>query len=213
MARVLDCTDPAARAEPLAEAVRQIRRGRIAAVPDQAMVLLVADAFSDYGVNRLRLTKGRDDLPSTVLIGRHATIAGIATAIPAYAHDLMHAFWPGPLTLLLRQQPALRWPLAGPTLPVRMPLHPLTLALVRELGPTASTGANRAGSAPAASVADAVAEFDRDVDVYLDCGAVPPGPRSTVVDATGAIPVLRRTGAVSLECLSQVCAALEVTTG
>lgn len=211
MPPVLDCRDPAARDEPVATAVAQLQRGRVAVVPDQSMYLLVADAFSDYGVNRLRITKGRDDTPLTVLVGAPGTVAGIASAIPAYAQDLMEALWPGPLTLVLRQQPTLAWPLTAPSLSVRMPLHPLALAVARRLGPTASTGANRAGLRPALAADDALSQFDTDADVYLDAGDIAPGgPRSTIVDATGDHPVILRPGAFGPERIQQICPALEV---
>lgn len=211
MPPVLDCRDPLARADPVATAVAQLRRGRIAVVPDQSMYVLLADAFSDYGVNRLRITKGRDDTPFTVLVGAHSTVAGIATAVPAYASDLMQALWPGPLTLILRQQPTLAWPLTAPSVSVRMPLHPLLLDVVRGIGPTASTSANRAGLRPALSASDALDQFDSDADLYMDVGEIAPGgPRSTIVDATGDHPVILRPGAFDADRIAAVCPALEI---
>lgn len=214
MPPVLDCRDPMARREPVATAVTQVRRGRIAVVPDQSMYVLVADAFSDYGVNRLRITKGREDAPFTVLVGAQSTVAGIATGIPGYASDLMQALWPGPLTLILRQQPTLAWSLTAPTVSVRMPLHPLLLDVVRGIGPTASSSANRAGLRPALSVAAALDQFDSDADVYLDNGEVPAGgPFSTIVDATGEHPVILRDGAFDADRIASICPALEIRPG
>lgn len=208
---VLACRDPAARDEPVAAAVAQVRRGRIAVVPDQSMYLLVADAFSDYGVNRLRLSKGRDDTTFTVLVGSATTVAGIAAAVPAYATELMQALWPGPLTLILKQQLTLRWPLAAPSVSVRMPLHPLALDVVRQIGPTASTSANRVGLRPAGSIDEALSQFDTDADVYLDAGDIERGgPRSTIVDATGERPVILRPGAFSADRIAEICPALEI---
>lgn len=209
MPRVTDCRDPGTRSAAIAAAVAQLERGRIAVVPDEAMYMLVADAFSDYGVNRLRITKGRSDTPLTVLVGKHSTVDGIASGIPGYARDLMAAFWPGPLTLVLRQQATLHWPLAGGGVSVRMPLHPLTWELVRLLGPTASTSANRAGTPPASDIEAAVADIDTDADVYLDAGPSHPAPRSTIVDATGPHPVILRTGAITAERIEAVSPALE----
>lgn len=208
-----DCREPATRSEAIVTAAQQLQRGRIAVVPDQAMYLLVADAFSDYGVNRLRVTKGRADTPLTVLVGKLGTVDGIAAAIPAYARDLMAAFWPGPLTVVLRQQTTLDWPLRAPGVSVRMPLHPLALELVRAVGPTASTSANRAGMPAVAGIEAAVDEFDSDADVYLDAGPSQAAPRSTIVDATGPHPVILRPGAISAERLEAVSPALEIRPG
>lgn len=211
MPPVLDCRYPLARREPVATTVAQVQRGRIAVVPDQSMYVLVADAFSDYGVNRLRITKGREDTPFTVLVGAHSTVAGIASAIPGYAHDLMQALWPGPLTLILRQQPTLVWALKALSISVRMPLHPLLLDVVRGIGPTASTSANRAGLRPALSCADAFDQFDSDADIYLDAGEIHPGgPLSTIVDATGEHPVILRDGAFDADRIAGICPALEI---
>lgn len=210
MPRVTDCRDPATRSPALAAAAAQLQRGRIAVVPDEAMYMLVADAFSDYGVNRLRITKGRADTPLTVLVGGHGTVDGIAARIPDYARDLMAAFWPGPLTLVLHQQATLGWPLRAPGLSVRMPLHPVALELVRAIGPTASTSANRAGLPPLTDVEGAEAEFGADADVYLDAGPSRAARRSTILDATGPHPVVLRSGAVSAEQLEAVSPALEI---
>jgi tRNA threonylcarbamoyl adenosine modification protein (Sua5/YciO/YrdC/YwlC family) len=211
---VFDCRDPASRRDPVDTTIAQVQRGRIAVVPDQAMYVLLADAFSDYGVNRLRITKGRDDTPFTVLVGAQSTVTGIAAGVPSYAHDLMQALWPGPLTLILRQQPTLAWPLTAPSVSVRMPLHPLLLDVVRGIGPTASTSANRAGLRPALSAADALDQFDSDADLHLDVGDIPPGgPRSTIVDATGEAPIILRDGAFDADRIAAVCPALEIRPG
>jgi tRNA threonylcarbamoyl adenosine modification protein (Sua5/YciO/YrdC/YwlC family) len=205
VARVWNCRDLGQRPARIAATVPALRRGNVAVVPDESMYSLVCDAFSDSGVATVRDIKGRSDQPLTVLVGRPVAVDGVAAIIPAYARDLMAAFWPGPLTLLLRQQPSLRWPLRAVGVAVRMPLHPVMLELVRDLGPAAATSANIAGMPPVATPG----EFDRqladDVDILLDCGAVPPGQRSTVVDATGEHPVVRRAGGLDLSRIREVC--------
>lgn len=208
MQRVFDCRDPAQRGEPTDTAVMKLRRGRVAVLPDESMYLLAADAFNTTGVTRVRYLKNADDTPLTVLIGSPATVDGIASRIPGYARDLMAAFWPGPLTLILRQQPSLAWPLTAAGISVRMPLHPLTLAVVRALGPTAGTSANRAGLPAARDCDEAFDQFDRDVDVYLDAGAAPFTHRSTIVDATGDRPAVLRPGAIDETALRSVVPGL-----
>lgn len=209
--RVFDCLDPATRDEQISTAVTKIRRGRVGVVPDESMYLLLADAFSLTGVTRIRHIKGQEDAPLTVLVGHHSTVDGVAGAITPWARDLMQAFWPGPLTLLLRQQPSLSWPLTARAIGVRMPLHPVAIAVVRAIGPTASTSVNRLGLSPARDCDDAFDQFDRDVDIYLDAGPCAATHRSTVVDATSDHPVILRSGAVTSEQIESVVGELEIS--
>ena len=205
MSRTFDVRDPAHRGELITTAAARMRRGEVTAAPDGSMYSLVCDAFSERGVSALRDIKGRSRLSFTVLVGRPGTVDGVAVAIPPYARDLMAALWPGPLTLLLRQQPSLTWPLAAAGVSVRMPLHPVLLHLVRELGPTAATTASVAGLPAVTGPRQFHAELGDEVDLFLDAGDLPSAQRSTVVDATGEVPVVRRTGAFSVERIGSVC--------
>ncbi|MFN8126822.1 MAG: L-threonylcarbamoyladenylate synthase [Candidatus Nanopelagicales bacterium] len=207
---MFDCRDPATRDSSVDIAITKLRRGRVAVLPDDALYLMAADAFSDAGVTRIRYLKNRDDAPLSVLIGAPATVDGIATRIAPWARDLMHALWPGPLTLVLRRQPSLVWPLGGSGVSVRMPLHPVTLAVVRALGPTAVTSANRPGLAPATTCEEVHDQFDRDLDLYLDTGPAPFAYRSTIVDCTGDHPILLRPGEVSADSIEQIAGSVEV---
>ncbi len=205
VARVFDCTDPTARSSMIATAAAALRRGRTAVAPDEAMYTLICDAFSSDGVAAIRRIKGRSQQPLSVLVGRPVTVDGVAAIIPAYARDLMAAFWPGPLTLLLRQQPSLTWPLRSPGIAVRMPLHPVLLELVRELGPTAASSANVAGMPPVTSPAAFHEQLADDPDIFLDCGEMATGTRSTVIDATGDRPVIKRSGGFDDNRIAEVC--------
>lgn len=203
---MLDCSDLQTRSKRIGSAVAALRRGDIAVAPDQNMYTLICDAFSQRGVEAVRGLKSHSKQPLSVLVGRPVAVDGVASNIPKYARDLMSAFWPGPLTLLLRQQPSLMWPLRAPGLAVRMPLHPVMLELTRELGPTAATSANPPGSGPISSHKDFEELLTDEVDIFLDAGPVSVGERSTVVDATNQdLPVLKRTGGISVEALAEVC--------
>ena len=207
--RLFDCSDLTQRDAHVETAVMKLKRGRIGVIPDESLYLMVADAFSVTGVTRIRHVRGRENDPLTVLVGQPSTVDGIAWQIPAWARGLMQAFWPGPLTLVLRQQPSLAWPLTASGIGVRMPLHPVALAVVRGLGPTASTSVNRLGLSPARDCDDAFEQFDRDVDIYLDAGPSPFEHRSTMVDATGDRPVILRAGAITAEQIAEVVPDLE----
>ena len=96
----------------------------------------------------LLAAKGRgSDMPPPVLVPDARTVDGLATDVPDYARALVAAFWPGPLTIVLRAQPSLMWDLGetGGTVALRMPDDPVALALLREVGPMAVSSANRTG--------------------------------------------------------------------
>ena len=207
---ILDCSDTSLRKVSLDKAAQALRRGRAAVVPGESSYLLVSDAFSDSGVARIRGIKGRSNAALAVLVGSTSTVDGIATGIPRYGRDLMCALWPGLLTLVMRQQPSLAWPLTTLKIAVRMPIHPLPLSLAHTVGPIAVSTANRAGMPVAVSAAECVAEFDDDVTLYLDAGPVSKSGRSTVVDITGPAPELIRSGDLSEKHLRDICPALVV---
>lgn len=154
--------------------------------------------------------KGRSNSGLAVLVGSAGTADGVATGIPRYARDLMSAFWPGMLTLVLRQQPSLAWPLTARKIALRMPLHPLLLDLTRGLGPIAVSTANGAGMPAARIAAEAESEFSSEVAIYLDAGPVADLGRSTVVDVSRPEAVLVREGCVPIKEIRDVCLTLEV---
>ncbi len=210
MPEFLDCSDLRERPAHVEAAITALRRGRVAVVPAESSYVLVCDAFSEAAVSRVREMKGRSNTPLAVLVGSPNTADGIATGIPRYARDLMSAFWPGMLTLVLRQQPSLAWPLTARNIAVRMPLHPMLLDVAGGLGPIAVTTANGAGMPVAVQASDAESEFANDAAVYLDAGPVADMGRSTVVDVTKPDAVLVREGSVPTEQIRDVCLTLEV---
>lgn len=204
MSIVIDCGQrpSAERERGVVAAAAAVRRGELCVLPTEAAYGLGADAFSPRGLARLREVKGRGpDLPLPVLVASVRMAEGIVTGLSSQARALIDAFWPGPLTLVARQQPTLMWALQGETLQVRMPLHPVALSLVEATGPLAVTTANRAGAAPPRTIEAAQAQLGDDATVYLDAGPTEAAEPSTVVDVTGEIPVLLREGAFDLDTL------------
>jgi tRNA threonylcarbamoyl adenosine modification protein (Sua5/YciO/YrdC/YwlC family) len=142
------------------------------------------------------------------MVGARGTVDGVAARVPESARALMAAFWPGPLTLLLAPQPTLAWDLPSDVpLAVRMPLHPVALALLLASGPLVVTSANRPGMPAPSDVDDALAQLGERIAVALDAGELldDTGLPSTVVDAS--TPVLRivRTGALAEAEIRRVC--------
>jgi L-threonylcarbamoyladenylate synthase len=195
----------------LGAAASAARRGDLVVLPTDSVYGLGTDAFDRAGVERIQQAKGRGrDFAVPVLVGSPSTVDGLAFGVTTPARALIEAFWPGPLTLVVRYQPSLTWDLgdARGHVALRMPLHPVALELLRDVGPMAVTSANRTGLAPATTADDAEGQLGDLVSVYLDSGLLPVGPPSTVVDATGEVPVLLRAGALDAETLRSVCPTL-----
>jgi tRNA threonylcarbamoyl adenosine modification protein (Sua5/YciO/YrdC/YwlC family) len=205
--RRFDCTDEAARPEGLAAAAAAVGRGELVVLPTDTVYGIGADAFDAAAVRALLATKGRGrDMPVPVLIGSWRTLDGLVAEVNVWVRELTRAFWPGGLTVIVRQAPSLRWDLgdARGTVAVRMPLHPVAIDLLGRTGPMAVSSANRSGQ-PAATTADeAVAQLGAQVAVYLDAGPASAGVASTIVDCTGAMPKVVRLGAISLADLRAV---------
>ncbi|MFF5704777.1 L-threonylcarbamoyladenylate synthase [Streptomyces sp. NPDC012794] len=213
MARRYDCNDATDRKTGLREAASAVRRGELVVLPTDTLYGIGADAFSPEAVGDLLAAKGRGrNMPTPVLIGSPNTLHGLVTDFSEQAWELVDAFWPGGLTLVARHQPSLAWDLGETrgTVAVRMPLHPVAIELLTEVGPMAVSSANLSGH-PAPADCDAAREMLGDsVSVYLDGGPTPSTEPSSIVDVTGKVPVLLREGALTAEQLREVVPDLEV---
>ncbi|MEJ2868756.1 L-threonylcarbamoyladenylate synthase [Actinomycetospora sp. OC33-EN08] len=202
-----DCRVPDTRSAGLAAAASAVRGGRLVVVPTDTSYGVGADAFDQAAVADLLRAKRRGpETPVPVLVGSWSTIDGLVTAVPSSARDLVEAFWPGGLSLVLPHAPSLAWDLGRTrgTVVLRMPLHPVALELLRECGPMAITGANAAGGAVPHTCADAYSQLGDLVSVYLDGGELTADAGSTIVDLTGSEPVVRREGTVTTAQIAEV---------
>jgi tRNA threonylcarbamoyl adenosine modification protein (Sua5/YciO/YrdC/YwlC family) len=145
-------------------------------------------------------------MPPPVLIPSAGTVDGIARDVPDHIRALMDAFWPGPLTIIVNAQPSLAWDLGetGGTVALRVPAHPVALALLLRTGPMAVTSANRTGGPAATSVEGAEWQLGSSVAVYLDGGETPIGLPSTIVVGTGDRIRIVREGALHRDELEAV---------
>lgn len=205
----IECADGRERDRAITAAKAGVRRGDLVVIPTETVYGLATDAFSERGIRAMRLAKGYDDeVPLPIMVGARSTVPGIATGVTDNARALMDAFWPGPLTVLLRPQPTLVWGLP-PDAPisVRMPLHPVALALLNAVGPLAVTTANVPGVPAPTVVDDALSQLGRQVAIALDAGDLTDEDSlpSTVVDATGEVPVVVRIGALAVSELQRIC--------
>ncbi|MFJ6719938.1 MULTISPECIES: L-threonylcarbamoyladenylate synthase [unclassified Streptomyces] len=213
MARRYDCNDATDRKTGLREAASAVRRGELVVLPTDTLYGIGADAFSAEAVGDLLAAKGRGrNMPTPVLIGSPNTLHGLVTDFSEQAWELVDAFWPGALTLVAKHQPSLAWDLGETrgTVAVRMPLHPVAIELLTEVGPMAVSSANLTGH-PAPEDCDAArAMLGDSVSVYLDGGPTPGIQPSSIVDVTGKVPLLLRAGALTAEQLREVVPDLEV---
>jgi L-threonylcarbamoyladenylate synthase len=203
MARRLD-DGPTARAE----AARVLRDGGIVAIPTDTVYGLAVALDAPGALDRLFELKGRPaDRAVAVLLADAAQAGQIATMTPA-ARALGAAFWPGGLTLVLRQRPDRPLPegLTGgrPTIGVRVPDHPAPRTIAAELGPLPTSSANRSGEPEAPDAAAIEATFGGGIELILDGGPAPGARPSTVVDASGTEPRVLRPGAVAAEAIESV---------
>jgi tRNA threonylcarbamoyl adenosine modification protein (Sua5/YciO/YrdC/YwlC family) len=149
-------------------------------------------------------------MPPPVLISTATTLEALATEIPGWAQGLIEQYWPGPLTIVCRQQPSLRWDLGETrgTVAVRMPRHQAALDLLGRTGPLAVSSANLSGEPAATDADEAERMLGESVEVVLDDGPSPGSAASTIVDCTGTRPRVLREGAISVAELGAVLEGL-----
>ena len=188
--------DPAA----IAAAAEALKRGGLVIVPTETVYGLAALASDESALERIYEAKGRgahNALP--VQIYSPDMLGEVAAEINEPAKRLAERFWPGPLTLVVRRNPNLPQVLTagGDTVAVRIPDHPVALALLKAVGvPLAVTSANISGEPPAVTCAEAVAALGSWAEVALDAGDCRIGVPSTVVDTVGDEPRIVREGAI-----------------
>jgi tRNA threonylcarbamoyl adenosine modification protein (Sua5/YciO/YrdC/YwlC family) len=195
-------------------AARAITRGELVVIPTDTVYGIGADAFDPVAVKALLDAKGRGrEMPPPVLVSSATTLDALAVSVPEWGRALTEAFWPGALTLVCHQQGSLQWDLGETrgTVAVRVPDHPVAIAVLERTGPLAVSSANRTGL-PAATDADAAEDMlGHAVSVIVDSGPTAGPKPSTIVDATGETPRLLRLGAISVERLNEVLSAHDVT--
>ncbi len=204
---LFDCTHAAERDRGIRAAIDAVGRGDLVVMPTDTVYGIGADAFKSWAVTALQNAKGRGrNVPPPVLVGSRSTVDGLAHALPQVARDLMEAFWPGGLTIVVEHAPSLSWDLGETfgTVGLRMPLHPIALEVLRETGPMAVSSANNHGKPPATNAVEAREQFGYSVSVYLDGGPATEGVASTMIDVTGDVPKLLRAGAISIDELRKV---------
>lgn len=197
----------------LEQAARIIAAGGIVAFPTETVYGLGANAFDASAVARIFEVKNRPAFdPLIVHVACREQVAACVERVPEAARALMDAFWPGPLTLVMRKIGAIPdLVTAGlPTVAVRLPDHPTALALIRLAGvPVAAPSANPFGALSPTTAEHVRQHLGDKVDALLDGGACPVGVESTIVSLAGERPVLLRPGGLPAEAIERVVGCLE----
>lgn len=198
-----DDPDPLA----MALAAQMIRDGGLVAFPTETVYGLGANALDTDATAKIFSAKERPVTdPLIVHIWQHDDLKRVAVDVPEIAYTLAEAFWPGPLTLILKKHPDVPdiVTAGGNTVAVRLPAHPVARALIREADtPIAAPSANRFSRPSPTSALHVLQDLAGRVDVILNGGSTNIGVESTIVDLTTPTPMLRRPGGISLEQLHE----------
>ena len=183
----------------IARAAALLRGGRLVAFGTETVYGLGADATDARAVAAIFAAKDRPRFNPLICHYPDAEAAFADVVADPAAHRLAAAFWPGPLTLVLPRRAASKvadLTSAGlESLAVRVPAHPVAAALLRAVGrPVAAPSANRSGQVSPTTAAHVLAELGGRIDAVLDSGPCAVGVESTVLDLTGAYPVVLREG-------------------
>jgi L-threonylcarbamoyladenylate synthase len=201
-------------ASAAADAAALLRGGELVAFPTETVYGLGADATNGRAVAAVFAAKGRPRFNPLICHYAEAGAAFADAAPNARARLLAERFWPGPLTMVLPRRPESRVALltgAGlDSLAVRVPAHPLALALLRGAGvPVAAPSANRSGAVSPTTAAHVLEGLGGRIAAVLDGGACPVGVESTVLDLTGGRAALLRPGGVPAEAIEAVLGPLD----
>lgn len=192
-----------------------LKRGGLVAFPTDTVYGLGACANLVRAVERVYEVKQRPRrIALPLLVSSVSQIADVAEPVPEVAWLLARRFLPGALTLVL---PKASWvpdivTAGAPKVAVRVPAHPVPVALVEGVGvPIVGTSANLSGQPSPLNADEVRAQLGRQIDLIIDTGPSPGGRESTVVDVTGEQPVVLREGAIPISELERVCGPVRVS--
>ena len=184
------------------EAARLLREGGLVAFPTETVYGLAADAANPQAIERLNRVKGRPpEKPYSLHLYEEAQIREFVQDVPAVAARLMHAFWPGPLTIVMPSK-------GQGTIGFRFPNHPVAQQFLRCCQrPVVAPSANRSGFPPPTDGKEVLAALDGQCACLLDAGPTPLGRESTVVSVVGGRLTILREGAIPAETLQAAVGA------
>jgi len=206
--RVIQVDSNAPESNLIAEAAKVLRAGGLVAFPTETVYGLGANALDAEAVSRVFVAKGRPaNNPVIVHITETKQAEDLVTLWPETAALLASRFWPGPLTLVLSRRPSIPdiVTAGGPTVAIRMPAHPVALALLRAVQvPIAAPSANRSTYLSPTRAEHVLGGLEGRIDLLLEAGPTAGGIESTVIDLTASPPRLLRPGLIAVADLEAV---------
>jgi len=189
-----------------------LRQGGLVAFPTDTVYGLGVGVNIPQAVERVYQVKGRPvNMALPLLLADISQINEVAESVPSIAWLLAKKFLPGALTMVLPRSKSVPDTITAgsETVAIRIPDHPVPVALVRGLGmPIVGTSANLSGKPSALTAGDVYSQFGDKVDLVIDGGRCPGGRESTIIDVTGKVPVILREGAISERELRRVCGSI-----
>ncbi len=209
-------------ADLVRQAATSLLSGNLVAFPTETVYGLGANACNETAVARIYSVKGRPaDHPLIVHVASMAALGEWASDVPEYAISLAREFWPGPMTLIVRRSGLAKDFITGgqDTVGVRVPDHPIALALLAEFQKLGGRGvaapsANRFGHVSpttAKAVNEELSDYLRTEDQILDGGPCAVGVESTIIDCTGDFPRILRPGGITIEMIKEAIGILGIT--
>ena len=194
------------------QAVEILRNGGIVAFPTDTVYGLGADPLNEQAVGKIYKIKRRPhNLPLPLLLADKSDLTKVASIVPEIAWKLAERFWPGGLTLVLKKSPWVPSAVTagGDTIAVRIPNHPVPIALIWGLGtPLVGTSANLSGRSSPITARDVKEQLGGKVELIIDGDWCLRGIESTVLDISGEVPILIREGVVPEEEIAKICGPL-----
>ncbi len=195
--------------QQIEEGAKILKRGGIIAFPTDTVYCLGASIFDEKAVRRVFEVKQRPfNMALPVIMTDVAQIKDVGVSLPEIATRLAQNFWPGALTLVIYKSKKVSDIVTANknTIAVRVPAHPIPIALINRLGaPIVGTSANVHGKPSPVTAAEVRSQLGNKVDLIIDGGRCPGGEASTIVDVTGEEPVILREGPVSFSEIRRVC--------
>jgi len=201
----------------IAQAAEILRAGGLVALPTETVYGLGANALSADAVARIFAAKQRPSWDPVIVhiagpVSQNPMLTSLAANLPRGAEDLMRAFWPGPLTLLLPRSPAVPDIVTAgrPLVGIRMPAHPVAWELIGQAGvPVAAPSANVFGHISPTTAEHVLEDLDGKIDAVLDAGPTQHGVESTVLDPAQQPMMIYRPGAITADQIGKIVGMVE----
>ncbi|HLQ72678.1 MAG TPA: L-threonylcarbamoyladenylate synthase [Bacillota bacterium] len=207
-------TDKKANDEIIEEAAAMINAGELVAFPTETVYGLGADALSDEAVERIFQAKGRpQDNPLIAHVATQEQLLSLVTSVPPFVEQLIYHFSPGPITYVLPSNGtcASRVTAGLSTVAIRIPDHPVALALIKASGrPIAAPSANTSGKPSPTEASHVIEDLSGKIAGILDGGQTGIGMESTVVDCTSNVPIILRPGGVTADEIRKVVGEVKI---